>query len=72
MPGEEVLLGSVVNFVFRMEKLAAQLRVPVLLSEEANGKLSGRLATAPLASHSLKGFEGNFSFFVPSFHGDAP
>jgi class 3 adenylate cyclase len=72
VPGEEVLLGSVVNFVFRMERLAAQLRMPVLLSEEANGRLAARLATTPLASHSLKGFEGNFSFFVPAFHGNTP
>jgi len=66
LPGEEVLLGSVVNFVFRMERLAAQLRVPVLLSEEANARLKDRLATAPLSSHTLKGFDGNFSFFVPA------
>ena len=71
-PGEEVLLGPVVNFVFRMERLAAQLHVPVLLSEEANGRLKDRLATAPLASHSLKGFEGNHSFFVPAFHSTVP
>ena len=72
MPGEEGLMGPVVNFIFRMETLAAELRVPVLFSEEAHEGLSVHLPSAPIASHSLKGFEGSFSFFVPDLQRRAP
>jgi adenylate cyclase len=67
MPGEEGIIGSAINFVFRMEKLAAQLGVPALLSDEAREPLAAHLATTPIGSHRLKGFEQTFAFFAPDF-----
>jgi adenylate cyclase len=65
MPGEEGMVGSAMNFIFRMEKLAASLGAPVLLSEEARAPLAAHLPATPLGSHSLKGFDGRFAFFAP-------
>lgn len=72
MPGDDGSMGPAVNFVFRMEKLAGQLGVPVLFSAEAHAKLSAHLPSAPLSAHALKGFDGKFSFFVPAFGHTAP
>jgi adenylate cyclase len=60
--GEESLSGREVNLVFRMEKLAAQLGEPRLLSETAAAPLAGHLATNDAGRHSLPGFEGEFGF----------
>ena len=65
MPGEEGMIGSTMNFVFRMEKLAARLGAPALLSEEAREPLAAHLAITPLGSHRLKGFDRRFVFFAP-------
>ena len=65
VPGEEGMTGSAMNFVFRMEKLAARLGAPVLLSEEAREPLAAHLAATPLGSHRLKGFGRKFAFFSP-------
>ena len=62
--GEE-LIGSQVNFIFRTERLASLLRVPILISEPANAKLSKLISTRLLDNHKLKGFDDLFSFFVP-------
>lgn len=60
--GEESLLGMEVNFVFRMEKLAATLGQPRLLSAAAAQQLGGSLATTPLGKHALPGFDGEHCF----------
>ncbi len=60
--GEESLLGMEVNFVFRMERLAATLGQPRLLSEAAAQRLGGGLTTTPVGKHPLPGFEGEHWF----------
>ena len=61
--GEESLMGQDVNFVFRMEKLAASLEVYLLISAAANHKLGSLIKPEPAESHELKGFEGKHEFF---------
>ena len=61
--GEESLSGNEVNFVFRMEKLAASLGESRLLSEPALAQLRPLLPTAEAGRHTLQGFEGQFPFF---------
>ncbi len=59
----ESLLGPEVNFLFRMEKLAAALRQRCLLSEPAAHHLRAFAEVAPAGAHPLAGFEGNYNFF---------
>jgi adenylate cyclase len=61
--GEESLMGKEVIFVFRMEKLAGSLGLPLLASAAARTKLGPARACEPAGSHELKGFEGTFEFF---------
>jgi adenylate cyclase len=63
-PGEENLLGSDLNFVFRMEKLASQLSEPRLLSEAAHAALEQRVAVRPLGKHTLPGFDEPRIFYA--------
>ena len=62
--GEESLLGKEVNFVFRMEKLAAGLHEPILLSESARTQVQTLLPTNEIGRHPLPSFDGNFPFFT--------
>lgn len=61
--GEESLMGKDVNFVFRMEKLAGSLNIPLLTSAAGNDKLGTLITSNSVASHKLKGFEGEHEFF---------
>ena len=61
---EESLMGSDVNLIFRLEKLAGSLGEPCCLSETAHGKLHGLVATRSLGEFELKGFEGKCAFFA--------
>jgi class 3 adenylate cyclase len=61
--GEESLMGKDVNFVFRMEKLAGSLGIPVLTSAAGKSKLGKLVAVKPAGAHELKGFEGKHEFF---------
>jgi len=61
--GEESLIGPEVNFVFRMEKLAAALHCPCLLSDAAATLLNPTGKTAFLGEHGLTGFERPYGFF---------
>jgi len=61
--GEESLMGKDVNFVFRMEKLAASLGVAVLTSAAGKDKLGSLIKAEPAGAHELKGFEGKHEFF---------
>jgi adenylate cyclase len=61
--GEESLMGREVNFVFRMEKLAGSLGIPVLISAAGKSKLGKLIQTEPAGSHELKGFEEKHEFF---------
>jgi adenylate cyclase len=62
--GEESLMGKDVNFVFRMEKLAGSLGIPVLTSASGKEKLSDFIKAEPAGAHELKGFEGKHDFFA--------
>jgi adenylate cyclase len=61
--GEESLMGKDVNFVFRMEKLAASLGIYLLTSAEGRSKLDSFMKCEPVGPHELKGFEGKYEFF---------
>ena len=61
--GEESLMGQEVNFVFRMEKLAAALHESCLLSEPAQAQLKAHLPAVESGRHALTGFEDQFLFF---------
>jgi adenylate cyclase len=62
--GEESLMGSDVNLIFRLEKLAGSLGEPCCLSETANTKVGGLVATRSLGEFELKGFEGKCAVFA--------
>jgi adenylate cyclase len=62
--GEESLMGGEVNLIFRLEKLASSLGEPCCVSETANAKLHGLVATRLLGEFELKGFEGKCAFFA--------
>jgi adenylate cyclase len=63
--GEESLMGPEVNFVFRMEKVAGGLALPIMLSAAA-ATAAAALAevTAVEGAHELKGFDGAHRFFA--------
>ena len=62
--GEESLMGGEVNLIFRLEKLAGSLGEPCCLSETAQTKLHGLVATRSLGEFELKGFEGKCAVFA--------
>jgi adenylate cyclase len=62
--GEESLLGYEVNFVFRMEKLAASRCVACMLSESAHERLGSRVAAEEECREGLPGFSGKHLFFA--------
>ena len=62
--GEESLIGSEVNLIFRLEKLASSLGEPCCVSETVNAKLRGLVETRSLGEFELKGFEGKCAFFA--------
>jgi adenylate cyclase len=62
--GEESLMGGEVNLIFRLEKLAGSLGEPCCVSETANAKLHGLVATRSLGQFELKGFAGKYAFFA--------
>jgi adenylate cyclase len=62
--GEESLMGSEVNLIFRLEKLAGSLGEPCCVSGAAHTQLRGLIATRPLGEFELKGFEAKCEFFA--------
>jgi adenylate cyclase len=62
--GEESLIGSEVNLIFRLEKLAGSLGEHRCVSGSANVKLNGIVETRFLGEFELKGFEGKCAFFA--------
>ena len=62
--GEESLMGGEVNLIFRLEKLAGSLGESCCLSETADTKLRGLVATRLLGEFELKGFEGKCTVFA--------
>lgn len=62
--GEELLMGPEVNFVFRAEKVAAEMGVAFCFSSVARDLLCHLLALEQITgSHVLKGFPGAYQFF---------
>jgi adenylate cyclase len=62
--GEESLMGSEVNLIFRLEKLASSLGESCCLSETACTKLQGLIPTRSLGEYELKGFDRKCAFFA--------
>lgn len=63
--GEESLLGSEVNFVFRMEKVAASSGCLCLVSGPAREKLRPQVDLEEFCRRPVAGFEGEFEFYAP-------
>jgi adenylate cyclase len=61
---EETLMGSEVNFVFRLEKLLASLGEPCGISDTAHAKLKPLLPSRALGDYKLKGFETKRTLFA--------
>ncbi len=62
--GEDSLLGSEVNFIFRMEKLAGALGASCMVSAVAAQQLQVPTELVSKGRHPLAGFEGDFEMFV--------
>ena len=62
--GEESLMGSEVNLIFRLEKLASSIGEPCALSKAAHMKLGELVPVRSLGEFELKGFEGKCAFFA--------
>jgi adenylate cyclase len=60
--GEENLSGREVNFIFRMEKVAANIGASRLLSEPAANLLMAHFACEEAGEHPVTSFEGKFLF----------
>jgi adenylate cyclase len=61
--GELSALGQDLNFLFRMERLAAGQGLSSLVSESAQNQLAPFVQVRPLGAFALKGFEGEYNFF---------
>jgi adenylate cyclase len=62
--GEESLMGSEVNLIFRLEKLASSLGETCAVSEAAHIKLGDLVPTRSLGEFELKGFDVKCEFFA--------
>jgi adenylate cyclase len=61
--GEESLVGSSVNMVFRIEKLASALGESRLMSKAAQTLLAPHLPTTSVGEHELQGFAGKETYY---------
>lgn len=64
-PGEVSALGHDLNFLFRMERIAASNGFPFVLSEAANARIGPVLGTQALGAFPMKGLEGEYPLFGP-------
>lgn len=62
-PGELSALGPDLNFLFRIERLAAANQFVSIMSETAHAKIGSLLGAQPLGCFPLKGLEGEYSLF---------
>ena len=62
--GEDSLMGSDVNFVFRLEKLAGSLRKPCLMSSSARLLVPLQLPTTEVGEHALPGISQPEPFYA--------
>lgn len=61
--GELSALGQDLNFLFRMERLAAEQHFGSIISQAAKDELATLSEASSLGAFQLKGFEGEFPFF---------
>jgi adenylate cyclase len=61
--GELSALGQDLNFLFRIERLAATQGFSSTISQEARNELAHLRETKPLGAFPLKGFEGEYALF---------
>jgi class 3 adenylate cyclase len=61
--GEDSLAGPEVNLIFRLERLARELKVSRVASAAAVQRLGGRLTATPAGEHPLHGFDGLYAVF---------
>ena len=59
------LHGPEVNFVFRIEKIAANLGQRMLFSEKAMLQLQAENEVVLAGESPVDGYTGNFKFFAP-------
>jgi adenylate cyclase len=64
-PGEVSALGHDLNFLFRIERVAASNGFPFVLSEAANARIGAVLGTQALGAFPMKGLEGEYPLFGP-------
>ncbi len=62
-PGEVTTLGHDLNFLFRLERVAAVNGFSSVLSEPANSQIGPLLGAQPLGSFPVKGLEGEYALF---------
>lgn len=62
-PGEVSALGQDLNFLFRIERIAATNKFPCVISAAAHEKFGELLSTAPLGVFMIKGLEGEHALF---------
>jgi adenylate cyclase len=63
--GEEYLLGPEVNFIFRVEKVAASAGAAFCFTEAAYRRLGATIDLEPIPGrHELKGFPGDYEIFA--------
>ena len=62
-PGEFSAIGQDLNFLFRLERLAAEHKFPSIMSEAAHSRLGSALDTHALGSFAIKGFPRTYSVF---------
>jgi adenylate cyclase len=62
-PGELSAIGQDLNFLFRLERLAAEKKFPSIISEAAHSHLGSALEAQALGSFPVKGFPGEHSVF---------
>jgi len=62
-PGEVSALGQDLNYLFRLERLAASHDFPGVLSEKVHAQIGARLGTRSLGSFPIKGLEGEHRLF---------
>jgi adenylate cyclase len=62
--GNDSLVGKEINFAYRLEKIAATLKLPRLLSKPAADSLRKVLKSRDVGAHPVKGFPGEYQFFT--------
>ncbi len=62
-PNEVSALGHDLNFLFRLERVAAAQKFPSIVSEKVHGQIGSRIGSRLLGSFSIKGLEGEHQLF---------